>query len=276
MKDNMDIILEAALQPNILPDTDLNEKIIAMSVATGKQNTTSTVLRLARVAAIFLIVICVGSVSVYAAGKLIKKVFVTDHTISVGNPDYVDDAVVAMDEEMVDVKDKSHEDGDGSVRWLTKDVQVVGGYTTNTYYTYKDYATAILDTGLHNWFHEVVGDVESITYVLSENEDFTEKSINASYYYHDGSFQVSENVVTGNIASDVANSITLKNTDNVREYTSVSGYEFTLVDQIMESEDGVITTTFVMIAYDDYYGYISFDNLSDEEIKSILDTVIIP
>lgn len=276
MKDKMDFLLESALQPNDSPDIELNEKIIEMSAKVRKHKPESFVLKLAKTAAIVIGVVSVGSVSVYAASQVIKKVFVTDHTISVGNPDYVDDDAIARDEKIPTIENVLHEDGDASVKWLTKDVQVVGGYATNTYYTYPDYETALSDTGLDNWFREPFEDVSDVTYVLTETEDHTDKSINATYFYHDGSFFVSENIMAGNVAEDVANSILLKNTNNVREYTSGSGYEFTLVDEISEGEEGTITTTFVMIAYDDYYGYISFNDLSDEEIQSILNTVIIP
>lgn len=276
MKDKMDNLLEKALQPNDSPDAELNEKIIEMGTKVRKHKPESMAMKLARTAAVVLGVISLGSVTVYAANKVIKNVLVTDHAISVGNPDYIDDAAIAKDEEIPPIENVLHEEGDASVKWLTKDVQVVGGYATNTYYAYPDYVTAISDAGLDNWFREKFEDASDVTYVLTETEDYTDKSVNASYYYHDGSFFVSESIMTGNVAEDVASSIKLKNTNNVREYTSASGYVFTLVDEISEGEEGTITTTYVMIAYDDYYGYISFNDLSDEEIKGILDTVIIP
>lgn len=276
MKDNMDNLLKKALQPNDLPDAELNEKIIEMGTKVRKYKQERMVMKLARTAAVVLGVISLGSVTVYAANKVIKNVLVTDHAISVGNPDYIDDAAIAKDEEIPPIENVLHEEGDASVKWLTKDVQVVGGYATNTYYAYPDYATAISDAGLDNWFREKLEDAEYVTYVLTETEDYTEKSINASFFYHEGSFFVSENIMTGNIAEDVASSIKLQNTNNVREYQSETGYEFTLVDEISEEEGETITTTFVMVAFDDYYGYISFNDLSEDEMKAILDMIILP
>ncbi len=275
MKDNMDILLGNALKPCISPSVEINEEILNMSTRKSEHRIMSTAFRLAKVAAVFIAIISMSSVVVYAANKIIKEVFVTDHAISVGNSDYVDDAAIAEDEGEVDIQKTGHEDGDDSVNWISKDVEVVNGYATNTYYKYKDYATAIMDAGLDNWFNTTYKDVVSVEYVLSETSDFTEKSVCVRYYYNDGSFFVSENIMTGNVASDVAHSIKLKNTNNKREYTATSGNEYTLIDEITEEDSRTIITTFVMIAYDEYYGYISFENLSDEEIQSILDTVMI-
>ncbi len=275
MKDNIDILLGSALKPCISPSIEINEEIFNMSTRAPEHRTMSTAFRLAKVAVVFIAIVSMSSAVVYAANKIIKEVFVTEHGISVGNSEYVDDAAIASDEGEVEIQDINHEDGDNLVNWISKDVEVVNGYATNTYYKYKDYATAIMDAGLDNWFNITYEDVVSVEYVLSETDDFTEKSVYVCYYYNNGSFFVSENIMIGNVASDVAHSIKLKNTNNKRKYTATSGNEYTLVDQITEEDDKVKTTTFVMIAYDEYYGYISFENLSDEEIQSILDTVII-
>jgi hypothetical protein len=63
----------------------------------------------------------------------------------------------------------------------------------------------------------------------------------------------------------------LANTSNKREYKTKDGTAFTLVDEKHDDE----TRTFVMIACDEFSGYIMFENLTDPQIHKILDTVIL-
>lgn len=269
-KDNMDILLENALRPNLEPSKEINEKILG---SIGHRRSNNMMFKLARVAAVIIAIICVGSIGVYAASQVIKKGFTTEHSISVGNPDYVDDAAIASPGDAVTIENVGHEEGDDSVNWITKDVQVVNGCATNTYYGYKDYETALLDSELANWFNTSYENPENVIYVVTETEDIVERAIDATFLYGEGSFSLHESIMTGNISGDAAYSIQLQNTNNKRNYTSKSGLEFTLVDEITNDGVGEEITTFVMIAYDDYSGYISFHNLNDDEIHMILDTV---
>ncbi len=84
---------------------------------------------------------------------------------------------------------------------------------------------------------------------------------------------ISENRYTGNYEADAANIIRLENTGNERTYKNAAGTEYTLVDEIIESEEGKEVNTYVMISYDKYNGFISFKNLADSNIHHILDTV---
>ncbi len=273
IKDDMDILLEEALKPDISPSRETNQKILNKGAKC--ENHRRLVFVLARVVAIFIAVICVGSMGVYAASRLIKKAFVSEHAISTGPLDDDDDAAIAADEEAVQIKEVSHEDGDETVKWITKDVQILNGNITNTYYTYEEYATAVSDAGLDNWFSKTYENTASATYVVTEAEDFKEYCVDSCILYHDGSFFVSESVIRGNVSGDERHSIKIENKNNERKYTAASGYEFTLVDEITEDEAGRLVTTVVMVAYDDYFGYISFNNLTEKEIHSILDTFVI-
>lgn len=270
MRDKIDILIEKSFQLDFEPDREINEKILA-----GREHNSvkGKAFNLPKVAVIIIAVICMGSVGVYAANHIIRKVFVTEHSISVGNPEYVDDAAIASPEEAVTTENVMHEEGDANVKWISKDVQIVNGYATNTYYAYKDYETAFTDAKMDNWFRISYENAENVIYVITETEDTVEHCINANFLYDEGSFFVCEETMTGNIAEDVANSIMLENTNNQREYTSASGETFTLVDQITVDGDEKQTKTFVMVAYDNYFGYISFENLGDEKIHEILDTV---
>lgn len=270
MKDKMDILIERSLQLDFEPDREIKENILESMKHRRKK---TGLLSLPRVAVVIVAGICMSSVGVYAASLVIKNVFITDHAISVGNPEYVDDAAIASPEEDVTIENVGHEEGSENVKWLSKDVQIVNGFATNTYYEYKDYETALLDAELDNWFQTSYKNAENAIYVVTQTEDTLEECIEVNFLYGEGRFHVCEERMTGNIAEDVAHSIKLKNTNNKRDYTAASGQVFTLVDEITDDGEEQKTTTFVMVAYDDYFGYISFENLKDEEIHKILDTV---
>lgn len=274
MKDNMDILLKKALEPTIEPAQELNNKVLeSIQQRDTKEAKGKRAVRLSRVAVAMIAVCCLTPLGVYAANKVMKKASVTEHSISVGNPDYIDDAAIASSEEPVKTETVSHEEGNESVKWLTKDVEKVNDYATNTYYAYKDYETAVKDAGLDTWFDKNYENEGNVTYAVTETEDFVNKSINVEFIYGEGRFSISEQIMTGNVAEDAATSIQLQNTNNRRDYTSKSGQVFTLVDQIANDGTEDTTTTFVIIAYDSYYGYISFNNLKEEDIHNILDTV---
>lgn len=276
MKDNMDNLLKKAFPADMEASAELNADILAKAGKTHKK-TKKAGFTLAGAAAIILVVLCVTPVGVYATNLIIEKVFVTEHTISVGNPEYVVDEDIYNHSEEVEVSDLGYEEGDESVNWLTKRVNVVNGYATNTYYTYADYATALLDAKLDNWFNKTYENAESVTYVITETSDTVTYDVTVWYPYGDGTFHFSESIMTGNVAEDMAYSLSLRNTGNKREYISpISGIEFSLVDEITEDEEGERVRTYVVIAYGKYHGYICFEDLTEDEIHEILDTVVIP
>ncbi len=276
MKDNMDHLLKKAFPANMEASADLNADILAKA-GQSRKKTKKAGFALAGAAAIILAVLCVTPVGVYATNLIIEKVFVTEHTISVGNPEYVVDEDIYNHSEEVEVSDLGYEEGDESVNWLTKRVNVVNGYATNTYYTYADYATALLDAKLDNWFNKTYENAESVTYVITETSDTVTYDVTVWYPYGDGTFHFSESIMTGNVAEDMAYSLSLRNTGNKRDYISpISDIEFTLVDEITEDEDSERVRTYVVIAYDEYHGYICFEDLTEDEIHEILDTVVIP
>lgn len=270
MKDEIDILIEKSFQTDYEPSKELNEKILER---VQHRKRSGMLLKLPRVAAIILAITCMGSIGVYAANYIIKEVFITEHSVSTGNQDYVDDIAISSSEDAVTTENVGYEEGDENVNWISKAEQVVNDYATNTYYTYRDYETAVMDSKLDNWFTASYENAENVSYVVTKTEDILQCCINASFLYGKGRFYICEEIITGNVTEDFAYSIRLKNTNNERGYTSASGQTFTLVDQITKDGTEEVTTTFVMIAYDNYRGYISFENLKDEEIYKILDTV---
>ena len=106
---------------------------------------------------------------------------------------------------------------------------------------------------------------------VTTGHDIKMNEINAEFLFEDGLFSLSFSKMTGNVASDAAHVIQLANTSNKREYKTKDGTAFTLVDEKHDDE----TRTFVMIACDEFSGYIMFENLTDPQIHKILDTVIL-
>ncbi len=277
MKDKYDLYMEAALQPVIEPDLELNRKIITESMKSTGKGKKKLIYGFAKVAVAVIALVVVAPTVVIAAEQIVEKYFVTEHTISTGNPEYVDDASIATaaaEEEEVTVEQLEDEEGNSSVNWTSKHVECVNGFATNTYYDYEYYETGIADSGLDNWFNTTYK-TRSAYYVLIETDDYTVKSVSAEFAYHDGTFCVEQSVMSGNVISDCANSIALQNTGNVRTYESISGKQFKLVDEIRKNGDTETVTTYVMIAYDQYFGYLSFKGLSETDIYEILDTVCI-
>ncbi|MGN0379173.1 MAG: hypothetical protein ACI4EU_06260 [Butyrivibrio sp.] len=271
MKDELDVLLENALRPNIEPGKKKNEKILGGTGRGGRRKRTGGRKNgLIRAAVIVVAVICVGTVGVYASGgiDIIKKVFVTEHGIFTGNPDYVAAGESASTDENIQIETLGHEEGDESVNWLTKDAEIVNG-CTNTYYAYKDYKTALLDSGMPDLFSVTYENTENVIYCVSEYDGTYTRTIDAMFTLDGGLFSINETIITGNIAEDMAYGIELANTSNKREYTAETGCGFTLVD---ENRDGKIRTH-VLIPCDGYYCSIMFEGMTDKKIHKILDAV---
>ena len=298
MKDKeLDILLKYALKPEYEPDVKLNNEILALLKTksedihsnaesyVNKKNVSSFRMKkpfiiTLRAAAVILIIFSVGTAGVYAANYLLRKAIVTEHGISVGNEEYVDDDALAEPfEEVPEEKvDKTH--GGASDKWLTKEVVLTNGTYQNTYYTYSNYADATEDTRLANLFSEPIGESTDTTYVETieladgkEKEDgYKNYELDSFFKCGEGTVFVSQSVMEG-VDADAAHSVSLGKTDNERTYISGTGYEFTLVDDVA-TENGT-TRTYVMVSYNDNIGYMYFENMSEKEIHSVLDKVLL-
>ena len=244
-------LLGKALRPVYEPSEELNQKILA-----GEKKSEGNIYKnglrkwyvLPKAAAIALAVVCVGSGGVYAAVKALKKPVVTDHAISVGNED---------------------------TAWIFKSVSEVNGYTT-TSYTYDSYTAALKDAGMGIKFtkeYELSSD--GAYFSTTEGDGYSTKCISATFIYNEGCFSVNQDISSGNIAEDAAYSIKLQNTSNEREYSSTSGTEYYLVDEIAAEDNEDVVTTYVMLSTDNTNGYISFKGLSEDEMHEVLDTVLV-
>lgn len=273
MKDNMDKLLESALAPDFEPSAELNASILEQ--AGKKRKKKSFVSQIPKAAAILLAIGCMAPVGVYATSYLVNNILVTEHGISVGQTEYVDDAQLAQPWEEVKTEEVSNVQGGPNDKWSEKKVEKVGS-ATNTYYTYETYETALEETGMDNWFNTAHTGDGYVTYVLTEDADFEMMEIGAYFYpdeEHEKVFSISESKYPGADYAEVTHSLAIQKTGNKRTYTSVSGKEYVLVDEMAGDQKG---TTYVVIAYGEYFGHLSFSNMSEEEIHQILDTVVIP
>lgn len=298
----LDIMLSNVLKPSFSPDESLNMKLKEMlrgkdndgTGGTGSQNSnmkaakktlkknTSPVKAFIRAAIVILAIASIGTVGVYAANYFLKKTTVYDHGISVGNQDYVNDEDLAEPWEEVPEENQGTFEGGPDDKWDTKEVVLTNGVYQNSYYTYSTYEKAIEDTCIDNIFSEPIGTPVSICYVETIEQPGSDATqIRYENYELDSSFDcngksvfVSQSKSKG-VAEDSSYSVILKKSGNERNYTSKSGIEFTLVDDVGAKPEGG-SRTYVMISYYRVSGYMSFDDMTDSEIHEILDKVVIP
>lgn len=275
MKDNMDILLEKALQPNEVPRVELNASILEKAKRRRKKNMWYGVPKVAVAALVFALLCPIG---VYATNLILKQVLVTEHTMTVGDTEYFNekdivDSMNSTEEVKTDIV--SHEEGNANVKWLTKDVQKLNGLVTNTYYTYDDYKAMLEDTKMPNWFSKDYELSENASYVNTKDDTIEEDAISATFKYGEGEGRIHLSVTKRikGFAENVSSSLYLTNTGNKRTYKNVDGVEFTLVDEVRESGETKVTRTYVVIAYDMYDGHIFFENLTEEQMHEVLDTI---
>ena len=229
---------------------------------------------LPKAAAIVLVIAVLGAGSVYAAGKIMDKINVLNHGISVGNQEYVKDEDLAQPWESVSVENKGEEAPGPDDKWAKKRSELVSGRYLNVFYHYDKYEDAVADSRFESLFREIPGEEQSVIYCTIDMGDGTmEYSIDAIFEYETGIVSTYQSVMEGNVASDAAYSIVMKQTGNARTYVSASGTEFSLVDDLAAGEDGL--STIVLISYDNIRGYIGFRGLSEEQIHRVLDLVVI-
>ena len=254
MKDYNDTEFDKAVKSAVAPvfeaDAELNRKVMYAAVVgkkSEKEKKRAFALRPGTVAALIgAVVLC--SAGVYAATRLMKPQE-TEHAIFVGNSEYVDDEAIAT---------------------LDPTEPVSPGYET-TRETYDTYEEGLEATGFGIGFSQDYELCETVGVSVTTGPDnYRNTSLNAWFRYgENGVFNVYSDKSEGNIAEDAAYVVPVPNKTNVREYTSPNGETFVLADG---STDGV-TKTYVLIAYDSARGVITFQDMSDDEIHAVLDSV---
>ena len=273
----MDSVLSEALRPTFSPSSELNRQLLsgeARSDGSRQKTALKKMYLLPKVAAIVLAVLCVGGAGVYAATKLLTPK-VTDHAVSVGNTEYVDDAAIARTEEPVTTKEISSEQGTADTPWTSRTVSEVNGYVTTTC-TFDSYERAMKEAGLGVKFSKEYepSSQDSIVYSSTEGNGYKAVEISGGFNYQEGSFTAVQSKNLEGVSNDAAYSIQLKNTSNERDYSTKTGVTYHLVDETMSGEEGNEVNTYVMLATDAYEGYIRFHGLTEEQIHEVLDTVV--
>ncbi|MBE5933443.1 MAG: hypothetical protein E7263_08505 [Lachnospiraceae bacterium] len=288
MKDNFDSLLHKAMVPDMEPSKELNEKVLNLcGEDTSKKNGKKKLTMITRVAAVALGIALVTPLAAYAAEQIkqLRNAYITDDSISVGNPEFVgieDDG----SEGEITSQSNGRVEGTANDKWLYKEERQLSNSVKNTFYGYKDYKTALEDTKLDDWFdkeYELSTDSgfnEEVIYTVVDLDDYHSYSISAAFKYNDGYFQVEQEKAEGNIADNATYTIQLSKAENSREYVNKAGIGYVMVDDIRtcELENGETleeVVTIVIIKYDNYTGFIQFFNLSDDEIHEILDTVTV-
>ena len=105
----------------------------------GRKARISTWGALPKAAAIVLVIAVLGAGSVYAAGKIMDKITVLNHGISVGNQEYVKDEDLAQPWENVSVESKGEEAPGPDDKWTKKRSELVSGRYLNVFYHYDKF-----------------------------------------------------------------------------------------------------------------------------------------
>ena len=282
---NIEALLKKSLQPNFEPDDKLNNNTLEL-IEKMKENSTDkksagvillskqkSIYFLPKVAAAVIVFALIFTGGVYAANYIMNKVIVTDHGVSVGNEEYIDDEELSKPYESVSEETKNEYEPGADDKWLTKKEVLTNGLYLNTFYTYPDYETMISDTRFENIFDGIEPESKDPIYTITELDPITkEYSIDVNFNYGEGEFHLYQDVIEGNVADDAVFSIPITSKENERNYKAKTGLEYTLVDGT--NIDNEKETT-VLISYNEYNGYLSFSNLSEDEIHEILDHIVI-
>lgn len=275
MKDNMDALLENAYIPKYEPSEELNKAILEKACEIEQKTKKGFAGQLPKVAAVVLALGLATPIGVYATNYLIQNVFVTEHGISVGEAELVDDAELTQTGEEAKIEVLSDVEGGSEDKWIRKEVKQIDNFTS-TYYTFEDYSVALAESGMDNWLSKEYEDDNCVTYVHTQAADWEDHELSVFFYFGEKQFSMTQMLRPGVDHTQGVHSLVLQNTSNKRTYTSKNGYEFVLVDEVREDEMGKITKTYVMISYGEYLGYFSFPEFTDDEIHQILDSVVIP
>lgn len=229
-----------------------------------------------RSAAIIMVAIVAVSVTVIAASRIIRKTHTEPDKMYVENDSYVQRDTPDPEKRLPDysLEDQILEDvdGDGSVNWIHKRVDLLYGVFKNTSYLYDDYEKAIADNPMDRWFENHVGDVLTVGVNYHEDSDILE-SVTATvrvdwegkFYYYSEEYYLNPNDSVHQFI------IELDNPSNERTYEAKNKNEYTIID----NETVMGRESIVMLSYDNYYGAIHFSDFTDEDIHTVLDALTI-
>ena len=229
-----------------------------------------------RSAAIIMVAIIAVSATVIAASLIIRRTHIEPDKMYVENDSYVQKETPDPEKRLPDysLEDQILEDvdGDESVNWIHKRVDLLYGVYKNTTYLYDDYEKAIADNPMDRWFENHVGNVQTVGINYQEDSDILE-SVTATvridwdgkFYYYSEEYYINPD---DNVHQFI---IELDNPSNERTYKAKNKNVYTIIDD----ETVMGRESIVMISYDNYYGSIHFRDFSDEEIHTVLDALTV-
>ncbi len=267
MNYNMDDLLKESLKPMLLPQEDLNRKILEGAgkvIPMKKRRAVSGLLKAA------IIIICISCISVptaSAALDFIKGVYFKNNSVSTGNPAYVVEDNGSEKPEDIYREDLGRVEGGPNDKWVYKETNIVNSYT-NTYYYYEDVADAFADAEMDGWLTEPVEWETYPVYIHSDGGDVLGKNIQVNILYGDGTVHFTQDRMTGNVAEDMAYVVPLDEASNRRTYK-----DFVLVDNRRMYGGEYITETIVMLRDEEYQGYLRFNGVSEEDMYQFLDSL---
>ena len=255
--DRFDAMMREAIGPSVSPSEELNNKIIyeAAKMKIGEGNTAKRSHARLGIVPIVLIVLLVASVGVSAGVIVGKKIYsngfvITEHAVSSGNESYVIDEAIAN----IDIEESASP-----------------AYSTEEEY-FDSYDELLEKTDLGLEFSEEYPLITPASCAVTTGPDVVFYDTHASFRYGRGKFESNVSFAEGNIAEDAAYSIAMHSTSNTREYEASTGQNYTLVDDTYEDK----VKTYVIIEFGDIDGYLTFTDLTEDDIHHILDTIVIP
>lgn len=234
---------------------------------------------LSKAAAIFLIVLCVGTVSTVVAAS-VKKLFFTEHTAYVGELDFdPEEASKGLYDEDIEENDSFYMDvdevvyGDATVQWSIK-WKLSHEDLVEYEYDYDTYEAAVTDGEFHKWFDTLPGEQRRV-YIGTQNFEIEEAKkkfirLNAGYCYKGKMYYIEQQKWLGD--DDFFISF-YDNKQNEREYINKAGIKFMLVDDVREGfapgEKYIYTDTIILDG--NIKGRVLFENMSEEDIHEVLE-----
>lgn len=267
--------------------SSIKYEYIIESMEYSEKKATREWIRLAsKVAAILFLVAFAGTASAIAASQIykMKETKLGEDVIYIGEFD----KPVDIDDESVHRVGSgtpisvSNKDSNANELWLEKYIETYENGDIITKYSFENYDNAIRFFELDSNFIKLPGRIESVTAsdlnkadIIKNNEtvhtyDLRSTTITSDWQFETGSYHLIEHYVVGAVATNAYIARNLYEAENERTYVSKNGIEFTLVDGY-ESEYKDNKITMVLLRSDQYFGAISFKNLKEKNIRTVLD-----
>lgn len=286
MRDELEILLVEALKPELSPPKELNLKILseAKEGRIKKKKTVNGMNLILKAAVLIFAVFGFATATVSAGNYIYHRFFVTEVGFVYGGEDSVSFFENHDEDEVYypTVSSVMDDVGDDTVKWYRKHVDQNDEDTLVTEYFYYDYSDMISDAMIDEWLPETITkgntSFSNFAVIYSPGQYYIGLDIfaNSNIAYKGGEIYICETWSRGN-DKDPENygyNVYIPNPVNTRVYTNKNGRAFTLIDEVRDDGKVITYTSFFYPILK--YGYISFTDISEEDIYSILDEYVEP